>query len=209
MAVILSYALTTLADVKETLGIDAGDISQDNLIIRQINRATESIEGWCRLARDHHFAYTTYTQEEYDGTGSDQLSLKMSPVTVLSSFQYRNTTQNENSWTDVDSDLYFTDLNAGVIDLLFRQTRDWNRYRVTYTAGFSTIPSDLAESCATLAAFYVDNLTTGSNVKRKREGGREIEYFDPGQKDQGSTIEQLGLDNSLERYVRYTLLEDK
>ena len=206
---LLSYALTNLADVKESLGITAGDTSKDNLITRKINQATEMIEAYCQLARDHHFASTTYTNEEYDGTGINQISLKMRPVITLSSFQYRNTTENINSWTEADSDLYFIDLNAGVIDLLWGQTRDWNRYRVTYTAGFSTIPSDLAEACVTLAGYLVENSATGTSVKRKREGAREIEYFAPATTDTGSLIGSLGLDNMLGRYINYALYEDK
>jgi len=206
---LLSYALTNLADVKESLGITAGDTSKDNLITRKINQATEMIEAYCQLARDHHFASTTYTNEEYDGTGINQISLKMRPVITLSSFQYRNTTENINSWTEADSDLYFIDLNSGVIDLLWGQTRDWNRYRVTYTAGFSTIPSDLAEACVTLAGYLVENSATGTSVKRKREGAREIEYFAPATTDTGSLIGSLGLDNMLGRYINYALYEDK
>ena len=210
MADLVSYALTTLADVKETLGIDSGVTTQDNLIKRKINQATEMIEGYCSLARDHHFDETTYTQEEYDGTGINQLSLKMRPVITLSSFQYRDNVLNENNWTDVDSEYYHTDLNAGVIDLHFRQTKHWNRYRVTYTAGFATIPSDLAEACVMLASYLVDNSTSGGTaVKKKQEGARSIEYFNPNEASSGSLIEQLGIDDMLARYKNYILLEDK
>lgn len=214
MADLLSYALTTVADVKETLGIDNGNTSKDNLIKRKINQATETIESYCNLPYNHHFAETTYTNEEYDGTGIDQLSLKMRPLTTLSSFQYRTTTENNSSWDDVDSNLYFVDLNAGVIDLLFSQSRHWNRYRVTYTAGFSTIPFALSEAAVTLAAFWVENATSGTNVKRKQEGQREIEYFPLGGTAQGSSsggsiIEQLNLDELLNRYVQYTIQDDK
>jgi hypothetical protein len=210
MADLLSYALTDVASVKETLGIDNGDTSKDNLIKRKINQATLYIETFCGLPADHHFKATTYTQEEYDGTGVDQLSLKMRPVTTLSSFQYRGTVTNENDWQDVDAELYFTDLNAGVIDLLFSQTRHWNRYRVTYTAGYTTIPADLAEACVTLASFWVDNSTSGTNVKRKREGGREIEYFALDSQQSGkSLMEALGLDDILARYINYSVQDDK
>ena len=206
---LLSYALTSLSDVKESLGIAGGDTSKDSLIIRKINQATEMIEAYCQLAKDHHFASTTYTNEEYDGSGIDQISLKMRPVITLSSFAYRDTTQNYASWTNADATLYFTDLNAGVIDLLWNQTRDWNRYRVTYTAGYATIPADLAEACVTLAGYLVENSATGTSVKRKREGAREIEYFAPATADTGSLIGSLGLDNMLARYINYVILEDK
>lgn len=206
MADLYSYALTTLADVKETLGISAGNISKDNLLKRKINQATQVIEGFCALAQDHHFASTTYTQEEYDGTGSNQLILKMRPVISISSFQYRDTSTNDNSWSDVESELYFPDTNAGVIDLLFSQSKNWNRYRVTYTAGYTTIPSDLAEACVSLAAYLADNSTSGSAVKRKQEGSREIEYFAPTTGE--SLIEQLSLDDMLSKYVMIPVLAD-
>lgn len=210
MATLLSYALTSVADVKESLGIASGDSSQNNLIIRKINQATEMIEGFCNLARDHHFASTTYTQEEYDGTGINQLSLKARPVTALSAFQFRSSINNDDSWDDVDSDNYFLDANAGVIDLLFTQSRNWNRYRVTYTAGFTTIPADLAEACVMLASSMVENSATGTGVKRKREGGREIEYFQSGSANSNqSLIDSLGLDNILARYINYNLIDDK
>ncbi len=205
MADLLSYALCTVNDVKETMGLDAGNTSRDNLIKRKINQATEMIEGWCQLSRNHHFKETTYTNEEFDGVGSNQLNLRMRPVSTVSSFQTRSTTVNQDDWGDVESDLYFSNLEAGVLDLLFTQSSSFNRYRVTYTAGYSTIPSDLSEACATLAAYLVENSATGTSVKRKREGQREIEYFDS-MTSSDSLIESLGIDNTLDRYINYVLL---
>lgn len=210
MAVLLSYALCSVADVKETMGIDAGDTSKDNLIIRKINQATLMIEGFCNLSYGHHFKETTYTNEEYDGTGIDQLVLRMRPVTSVASFQYRNSVENQDDWDDTDSEFYFSDLSAGVLDLLNTQTKNYNSYRVTYTAGFSTIPADLAEACAVLAAYMVENSSAGTAVKRKREGQREIEYFQSnsgGGNNSNSLIEQLGIDEMLSRYINYAIAD--
>lgn len=137
MATLVSWALTSVADVKESLGIDSGDHTKDNLIIRKINQATEMIEGFCGLSYNHHFAETTYTNEEYDGTGSNQLSLKARPVSSISSFQRRLGSQNISDWQDIDSIFYFSDLSSGVIDLGFYEGTGWNSYRVTYTAGYN------------------------------------------------------------------------
>lgn len=211
MADLVSYALTTVADVKETMGISSGDNSKNNLIIRKINQATHMIEAFCNLPYNHHFKQTTYTNEEYAGTGTSQLVLKMRPVTSIASFQYRNTSQNENSWSDTESEFYFNDLSAGVLDLLYTQTNTPNAYRVTYTAGFDPIPADLAEAAATLAAYMVDNSSSGTAVKRKREGQREIEYFQSnsgGSNNSNSLIEQLGIDEMLNRYVQYSLADN-
>lgn len=209
MADLLSYALTTVADVKESLGISAGDTSKDNLIKRKINQATLMIEGFCNLPYNHHFKETTYTNEEYDGTGINQLVLKMRPVTSISAFGYRNTTSNEDSWSETEGELFFNDLSAGVLDLLYTQTNNFNQYRVTYTAGFATIPADLSEACATLAAYMVENTISGTAVKRKREGQREIEYFQQsGGGNTNSLIEQLGIDEMLSRYINYALADN-
>lgn len=212
MADLVSWALTNVADVKENLGIASGDTTKDNLIIRKINQATQMIESFCNLSYDHHFVQTTYTNEEYDGQGSNALSLKMRPVSSVSSFQYRSTSQNEDSWNDVESEDYFIDNGAGVLELLFAQSKGWNRYRVTYIAGYSDVPADLAEAAASIAAFYVENSASGTAVKKKQEGQRSIEYFDPSGSSSGgsdSIIGQLGLDDVLQRYIQYNLADTK
>lgn len=204
MTDLLDYALTSVADVKESLGIDSGDTSKDNLIKRKINQATDIIERFC----NRRFKSTVYTNEEYDATNTDQLVLRQRPITAVSSFQSRSSTLNESDWEDVDSELYFRDDNAGVLDLNFNATGRWNRYRISYTAGYTTIPSDLAEACVTLAGFLVENGTSGTNVKKKQEGQRSIEYFDS-QGNGNSLIETLGIDETLKSYANFPILEDK
>lgn len=207
MASLNSWALTTVADVKETLGIDSGDSTKNNLIIRKINQATDMIEGYTGRNSTQHLASTLYTNEEYDGTNTKQLSLKNKPVITFSQLQQRSTVSNESDWDTVDTDLYFVDNDAGVIDSLFTFLYHWNIYRVTYTAGYASIPYDLSEAAATLAAYLVDNAATGAGVKKKDQGPKSIEYFQSNQ--QGSLIESLGLDDSLARYMLLNILEDK
>lgn len=207
MTTLLSYALCTVADVKESLGIDAGNTSKDNLITRKINQATDMIERYCGGRR---FASTVYTNEEYDATNSDQLSLKQYPIISFTSLSSRDSTLNDSSWSTVDSEYYFTDTNAGVLDLTFNASGRWNRYRVTYTAGYETIPSDLIEACATLASYLVENGAAGTGVKKKQEGQRSIEYFDPnGNSTQGTTsiFDQIGIDEILQTYCKYPISE--
>lgn len=207
MAVLLSYALTTVEDVKESLGIPSSDHSKDNLIIRKINQATEMIERFT----GRRFKSTTYTNEEYDATDTDQLILKQRPVTALTGFGRRDTSENQDDWDDIETDTYFTGLpnDSGVLDLNFSASGHWNRYRVSYTAGYTTIPSDISEAAATLAAFLVSNGTSGTNVKSKTEGQRKIEFFDQSQGGATSLFSQLGIDEILGTYANYPLLADK
>lgn len=201
MATLYDHALTTLADVKESLGITNN--SQDNLIIRKINQATDMIEGYCGLDHDHHFKETTYTNEVYDGSFTDQLTLRARPLTAVSSFQTRDTSQNLDDWTTTDTENYFLDEHTGIVSGLSNLGGFYGGLRVSYTAGFNPIPADLAEACVILASYLVDNASTGSGVKRKQEGQREVEYFQPGQTK--SLFEDLSLDDMLARYVRYAL----
>lgn len=207
MADLLSYALTSVDDVKESLGIDSGDTSKDNLIKRKINQATLYIETYCGLARDHHFKETTYTDEEYDGARGNSLVLRMRPVSTITSFQVRNSNASDGTFSDVESELYFKDLSAGIIELITNTYGGWNRYRVTYTAGYSTIPFDLSEACVTLASYYVENSASGTAVKKKQEGQISIEYFDSKGTGDGSVIDQLGLDEVLSRYKQYNIAD--
>jgi hypothetical protein len=203
MADLLSYALASVSDVKESLNIDSGDNSKNNLIIRKINQATLNIETFCNLARDHHFKLTTYTNEIYTGSGSDQLTLLMRPVTEISSFKRHQSSESDASYEDVESEFYYKDLSAGVINLLYDSNESFGAFSVTYTAGYETIPSDLQEACVSLASFYVENATSGTNVKKREEGARSIEYFQS--QSSNSIIEELGLDDTLARYVNYTV----
>lgn len=205
MTALNSWALTSEADVKESLGITG--TSQDNLIRRKINQATDMIEAFCGKNNGQHFASTTYTNEEYDGTGTNQLILRNNPVISLSNFSERNTTENDNDWTTIESRDYFVDLTAGVIDCRFGILPYWNLYKVTYVAGFATIPSDLAEACVMLSCALVESASTGASVKKKTQGPKTIEYYDSVQGE--SLITQLGIDDMLQRYVRISILPDK
>lgn len=207
MADLVSYALTTVADVKETLGIASGNTSKDNLIKRKINQATRMIEAYCALPEDHHFKQATYTNEEYFGTGSNQFVFNMRPVTSVTSFQRATSSESDASWEDVESELYFSDnLDAGVMSLNFNENSRSNSYRITYVAGYDPIPADLAEACVALASYLIENSATGSAIKRKQEGSRSIEYAVPA--SESNIFEQLGLEDMLSRYIMTPILPD-
>lgn len=207
MADLVEYALVSVSDVKESLGIDASNTASNNKIIRQINRATDMIENFT----GRRFKLTSYTNIEYDATNTDQLVLQQRPVTTVSIFQNRDSSLNEDDWEEIETNLYFIDKAAGVLDLNFNAGGRWNRYKISYTAGYSIIPADLAEAAATLAAFFVDNPTGGTNVRRKQEGQREIEYFDSATTGSADTslFRQLGIYNTLVAYSNLPVNPDK
>lgn len=205
MASLLSYALTTKADVKESLGISSGVTTYDNLIIRKINQATRAIEAYC----GRRFAATTYTDVEYHATLIDAVVLRQRPIIEFTSFSIRDTTINDDDWETIESDLYFVDKNAGILNLLFNAKGHWYRYKVSYEAGYLTIPEDLAEACVSLACFYFNN-ADGSDVGvgLKKEGQREIRYANNTQ-NFASILQQLGINDIIASYANNPLMTDR
>lgn len=205
MAALLSYALTNLSDVKESLGIPSSDTTRDNLCIRKINQATRAIEAYC----SRRFLSTVYTQEEYAATQIDELVLRQRPVISLTSLEIRDAGLNIDNWETIDPQLYFTDDNAGVLNLMFNAKGHWNRYRVTYTAGYATIPEDLAEACVSLACYYVNN-ADGSDVGKFKieEGQRKVTYAKSNITFK-TIIENLGIDETIDNYANNPLMTDR
>lgn len=195
MANLLSYALCTVADVKEILNIDSGNTSKDNLIIRKINQSTRVIENYC----GRRFTATDYT-EYYDGIGGSELELRNRPVNSVTSLSARNVITNQDSFDIADTDDYFIDESAGIIEFLGSFNGLYDSWKVVYNAGYDTIPEDVAEACAQMAAYLIENGTSSSNVKIKQEGQRKVEYFDTSGSSQ-SLIESLGLDEMLDPYA--------
>ena len=209
MSTLITNALTTVADVKESMGIASSVSTYNNLIIRKINQATKLIENYTLRT----FQSTVYTNDMYDGNNVDALVLRQRPVTAISKVEIRDSSLNDNSWDTIDSQLYFCDAgsaqaNAGVLSLAFRAVGRWDRYRITYTAGYTTIPEDLSEACATLAAYYVNNADGSIAVKEKQEGSRTIQYYE-GIKDFNDLIRQLGISETIDYYSNMPLQAER
>lgn len=193
MASLASYALTTVADVKETLGISSGVTTKDNLITRKINQATDMIENYC----ERRFASTAYT-EEYDGSGIDELILRQRPIISFTSLEARNTVLNQSDWSTIPTDQYFLDNNAGMVKAITYFWGNYNRWRATYTAGYATIPYDLQEACATLAAYLTTNSVPGQIELEKREGSRMARYQ---QLQTDDLFARIGIKETLDNYA--------
>lgn len=207
MATLKDYALTTLADVKESLNIPSSNHTYDNLIIRKINQATAMIENYC----DRRFKATDYTDELYNGAENmDQLVLKQRPIIGSVTLKVRDTALNLNDFETVESDLIFADADSGVLNLMFRTAGRWGRYAATYRAGYETIPDDLAEACTSLAAYLVntaDSFQVG--VKSKQEGQRKVDYSQIPIGGVYDIFKRLGIDDTIDGYANFAVFADK
>jgi uncharacterized phiE125 gp8 family phage protein len=198
MTALSPEALTSVADVKEILGITG--TAQDNLITRNINYATKIILNYCGVSSFNSTAYVEY----YDGIGGNELVLRNKPVITMTSVEWRDEAGNNASFTTLDAEDYFVDTDAGIIKALVNFGSSFHSWKIAYTAGYATIPDDLAEACARMAAFVTENGTAGTSIKSKQEGQRKVEYFDSTTATgNASLIDSLGLDDILRPILRY------
>lgn len=195
MTTLLSYALCDITDVTSIPGFPS--TIDDDFVKRKINQATEMIEGYC----GRRFAETTYTDEKYDGTLTDSLVLKNRPIKSDGSLvlKGRNGATSDSSYDTIDSSFYFIDYDAGILDAISSFYVGYDRWSVTYTAGYSTIPADLKEACATLAAYLAQNSLGTGNISSKQEGSRKVDYFNTS--GASGIIGLLHLDEILDGYA--------
>lgn len=182
-----SYALTTLNNLKTYLNISGS--AKDALLELLINAMTDHIESYCNNRR---FADTTYTQVEYDGTGTKTLILDQYPITTTTTFVLEENSEpdNEDDWETLASRRYWTD-DEGMVrtyDILFLKSP--YKYRVTYSAGYTTIPSDLEMACIMLCSeFYLKGGSTG--VVSETLGDHSITFNQFSQLSQDSTVKAI------------------
>ena len=178
---IISYALTTVARVKTRLSIDSTGF--DILLLYIINSVTDFIESEC----NRRFKETTYTNEIYSITndGNGFLVLKQTPVSAVSSLQFRAGLKSNSNWTDFVSDDWelMEDGSSGIIQIYGALIQGLNSVRATYTAGYKinfanygdnsthTLPADVSD----LAERMVVKL-----FKRREAEGKQREDFNSG-----------------------------
>jgi hypothetical protein len=129
-----AWALTTRARVMDFMGISSLTAVQENVLDRIIDSVTDYIEHYC----GRRLKSTAYN-EVFNGDGSRDYVAKHFPISTITSLQYRNSSANEDSWTSMDTEYYFYDLNSGVITLSGNSRFIFfsdHLYKLNYTAGF-------------------------------------------------------------------------
>lgn len=132
----LSYTARIPIQIVDTLWLEA-----------LLDKTVDRMERYCHRT----FPSTVYVDEEYSGGGSNLLMVRNFPVTAFVRLQYRSALV----WADVVATSYRREDANGFIFLrssIFSEA-DLN-YRVSYTAGFTTIPDELHDLCLDIAAQY-------------------------------------------------------
>jgi len=138
--------LCALADVKTYLGIT--DTNSDAVLTSLVTNASAMVEQFCNRV----FAQASYT-ETRNGNERVQLCLKNTPVTAVASVTINDTPvlpavgATGTGYVFDDISIY---LRQGGYQSAF--IRGMQNVTVVYTAGFATIPMDVAQACIELVA---------------------------------------------------------
>ncbi len=204
-SILAGHALTNASRIGSRLTFTPS-AAQTTLLENLINAATDFIES----RTNRRFKSTDYANELYSFLeGVRQIvALKQSPVTELSSVQYRAGTPSNPSWTDFITDQFelVSDGASGLVRI-YGNLFGINNLRVSYTAGYlidfahvedptkHTLPGDLTDLCERMVV----------RSYKRREGEAEKTVGGP----QSSMTWNDYLDETdqdvLARYERYLL----
>lgn len=128
-------ALSIVANVKYVWGKRQADTEDDDRIQTLINLISDRIEYWC----GRKFKETTYTDEKHDGHGDNYLFLNQYPITAFTEIKLNDVA--------INSDYYKVYDIQGLLLKETSWTVGFQNLKVTYKAGYATIPPALAEVC--------------------------------------------------------------
>jgi uncharacterized phiE125 gp8 family phage protein len=143
----VSDTLCTLDDVKDHLRISSSD--HDAFLTSLLGRVTTFIEGYCHRT----FAETTHT-EYRTGDGERDMVLRHKPITSITGIEDVYGGAGFNYDGDDEHDYWECDYEAGILYLLqdVFPSSPVQTVKVTYTAGYATVPEDVRQVAVELVA---------------------------------------------------------
>lgn len=154
--------LTTLADVKAWLQIPSSVTKDDALLTRLIAAASEAIESYCNIS----FSVQAYSHV-VNGHGGDQIVPSKSPIVAVSQVQV--------DWRDVPASpgsglpgYIFDETTITLFGYAF--TRAKANVKLAYTAGYQTVPADIAQACVETVGLRYKELDRIGMVSKQLAG---------------------------------------
>lgn len=139
--------LTTLASVRTHLGMDVGFTADDTLLGTLITACS----AWMRHQLDRDIAAATYTAETSSGNDGTTLIPRHYPITSVTSLAVDGDAIPARPSVTEDGYVISGQLAIKLVGYTFADGID--NVVITYTAGFSTIPEDIAQACNELVAW--------------------------------------------------------
>ena len=165
--------LITLARAQELPALAAVNAAY---LAHLISAASNAIERWCKRV----FGTTIYTNEYYDGNGTDAMFLNNFPITTLTSIVVV-----EPDGTDTTLLGSGFDVSSETGEIKFERdcSTDYcyfplgfHNLKANYTAGFATVPEDVQEACAQYCVWLYAADKTLPNVKSESLGDYAMSF---------------------------------
>ena len=181
----VTHALTTLAKVKQYLGITSS--TNDALIESLINYVTDYIESLCGGRR---FKEATYTNEVYDNPDGNNLFLRQYPIQSVSVVEYRTGTISSPTYVAFSADDFIVYKPEGYIHFFAMFggiTEGEQALRTTYVAGYKidfsneltpashSLPFDVAWLATELCTMLF-NRRASQGLKAESTEGQSVTY---------------------------------
>lgn len=165
-------ALVSLATLRGYL--DVANSDQDGRLTEMINWMSAEVCNYCNRT----FAKTTYTNIYLDGDGSDTLLLPNYPIVSVSDLR-DDVDRDFGEDSIIDAEDYMPIADEGIIqlegDLVF--SRGKKNIRVSFVAGYDTIPYDVQHAVLEWAATIWKKITEKRfGVQSVSIGDRRIDY---------------------------------
>ena len=167
--------LITLAEYKAYIGISS--TNQDTVINTLIPQVSALVKNICR--RTFLDYVDEFKVEISKGSPTNRIILQETPILQVSSVEfsedYGKTYSTLTEYTD-----YVVDQDADAVEIIATPYVNYiktNAYRVSYTAGYETLPSDLKLAVADLVNYYVRNDSAIHSQKAVGANTVQIEYI--------------------------------
>jgi len=166
-----TYALTSLADLKEFLGIPLESAGNEMLLESCVDRATglfEHVTNRKLMARDYSYDSGSgdYDSDNavINGNGRNRMILPQYPVNAVTTLRI-NETGISQSTSIYACGWVIEDKAAGIMTLrCYVYTEGLKNIDWAYNAGFAAAPDDLEEAAIEQAAWYFKQAGPGGNL---------------------------------------------
>lgn len=175
----MGISLVTLAEYKAYANITS--TNQDVEINAIIPKISELVKSLCKRT---FVDYVDDAKVDIRSGGYPKLLLSEYPLLAVSSIEYSNDFGNTYTALTEFTD-YAIDLEDGSISTTAYDrtgyTVPWakliNGYKITYTAGYETVPSDLKLACLDLITYYLRNDGAVHSSRSAGSNQIQIEYI--------------------------------
>jgi hypothetical protein len=158
-------ALTTLAIAKKWIKIPTTVTDQDDVVEILINGFSQEIEA---LAQ-RKLKSQSVTEIKH-GRGTNLILFREWPVTAISELRIDGGSLFTDPATVIDpADYTLADDGNSLLLIGGTFPRGYNNVRVTYTAGYTTVPADLQQACLDLC-FWKYRTRESGDIGRKQKG---------------------------------------